>query len=163
MVSQVSVVADGVAGIRQIVATLNQLKSYYGRLEVIRMVALRIIAGAGNHDQAAQVTRLASFVRGAIVYVADPLNAEFIQTPDVLLLLIARNGFAQGDCDDHCILFATLCEAIGIPAEVVGVTSQNGTQPDHVIVIAQLDAGPLEFDLCAKGTDQPYYPEKLFA
>jgi hypothetical protein len=163
VVSSVTRVADGIAGVRQIVGTLNAIKSHYGRLPAIRGVALRILAKTKESEPTAQIHTLARFVREKLIYTADPLNAEFIQTPDVLLLEIARNGRAHGDCDDHCVLFAALAESIGIPATVAGVRSGSGTAvPDHVIVSVDLDGVPLDFDLCAKGLDQPYYPEKLY-
>lgn len=161
MMSSVSAVPTGTAGVAQIVATLDQLKNYYGRLPAIRSAALQIAGPTANHDQAGQVNALAAFVRGAVVYVADPINAEFIQTPDRLLLEINSRGFTYGDCDDHCLLFASLCEAVGIPCTIAGVSAGGSGLPDHVIVVAQLDGGPLEFDLVAKGVSQPSYSEKL--
>lgn len=145
----------------EIVATLAQLKDYFGRLPAIRSAALQICGPAANHDQAGQVNALAAFVRGAVVYVSDPVNAEFIQTPDLLLLQINSHGCAYGDCDDHCLLFAALCESLGIPCDIAGVASTGSGAPDHVVVTAHLDAGNLDFDLVAKGVGQPYYETKL--
>lgn len=162
VISSVSKIPDGLAGVRQIVGTLNTIKDHYGRLPAIRSIALRIIGRTRDGDQAAQISALARFVREKLVYTADPLNAEFIQTPDLILLQISREGRARGDCDDHCVLFASLAESIGIPCQIAGVRSVPGAAlPDHVIVISELENGPLEFDLCAKGADQPYYAEKL--
>lgn len=161
MISAFMPVADGEEGVRQIVRVLNGLKSSYGQMPAIRAAALRIAVGRKNHDQAGQVNRIARFVRRALVYVADPVNAEYIQTPDILLLEIHRTGRAQGDCDDHCLLFATLCEALGIPTDIVGVVSIGGTTFDHVVCVAHLDNGSLTFDLCAKGAEQPAYTEFL--
>ncbi len=151
------------AGVEQIVDTLAQLKFYYGRLPAIRSAALRIVGVVGNNDQAAQVNALAAFVRNGVVYLADPLNTEFIQTPDVLLLQINRAGFVYGDCDDHCLLFGSLCEALGIRCDIVGVNSGAGAPiPDHVITTVYLDAGSLDFDLVAKGMEQPSYGDRVF-
>lgn len=164
MIASVQPIGTGVAGVSHIVATANAIKDHYGRLPCIRAAAIDILRAArvGNDDQSAQVAALARFVRGAVCYVCDPINAEFIQTPDLLLLDIYRHGSTFGDCDDHCVLFASLCEAVGIPCAIVGVRGAGAAFPDHVIAIAQLDAGPLEFDLVAKGIDQPSYTEKLF-
>lgn len=162
MVTRFSPLQDGPAGVAATVDALGQLKTYYGRLPVLRTIALRIIAGTADADQEAQLEALASFVRGAVVYVCDPVNVESITTPDVLLLEIARRGFAQGDCDDHCLLFASLAEAIGIPVDIVGVTAPGGTTPDHVICVAHLGAGDLQFDLVAKFTAPPLYTEMIW-
>lgn len=155
MISSVYAVAEGVPGIRQIVSDLAYLKEFYGRLACLRGAAVAIVRGAGNHDQAAQVNALARFVRERVRFLCDPLNCEFVQTPDVMLLDIQANGFTYGDCDDHCLLFASLGEAIGIPCDIVGVAAGGTGVPDHVIAIAYLDAGPLEFDLVAKTFGQP--------
>ena len=139
--SRVTAVPEGVDGVAGIVAQLNGLKAQYGRLPAIRSMALRIIAGLGNHDQAGQITKLAGFVRGAVRYVCDPLNLEYIQTPDAMLLEIARNGYVYGDCDDHALLFASLAESIGIPCDIAGVAAPGSVTYDHVIVVAHLEAG----------------------
>lgn len=156
-------VADGEAGIQQILGTLEQLKNYYGTLPVVRTIALRIANTGIDNDQAAHADRLADFVRGSLIYVADPLNAEWIQTPDVLLLEIAQSGKVSGDCDDHCLLFASLCESIGIPCAIVGVVSIGGDKFDHVICTATIGTTEVDFDLCAKHGENPQYSQKLFA
>lgn len=157
MLSSPIPVADGAPGIAFIVGTLNQLKDYYGALPSIRAAALRIVSGIATGDQAPQINALARFVRTAVHYVSDPLYREFIQTPDVLLLQIHEQGYAQGDCDDHCLLFAALAEAIGIPSTIVGVQTPGAAIPDHVIVTAHLEQGDLSFDLVAKGIEQPLH------
>lgn len=157
MISSVAAVADGAPGIQQIVSTLSGLREYYGRLPAIRAAAVSIVRGVGDHAQAEQVNLLAGFVRGAVRFLCDPLNAEFIQTPDVMLLDIDANGFTYGDCDDHCLLFAALCESIGIPCEIVGVAATGEGLPDHVICVAHLDSGALDFDLVAKSFEQPQH------
>lgn len=156
-------VADGRAGILQILATLERLKNFFGTVPAIRAAALTIAATSANNDQAGHVARLAQFVRSALIYVADPINAEWIQTPDVLLLEINSRGHARGDCDDHCLLFASLAESLGVPCQIVGVVSHGGSSFDHVIVTATVDGVDQDFDLCAKNGEQPMYSEKLFA
>ncbi len=142
--------SPGAAGVDQILATLNLLREHYGRLPAIRAAAICIIRGVGNDDQAAQIHALAQFVRECVRYLSDPINAEFIQTPDRMLLEIAAHGYTYGDCDDHALLFAALAEAIGIPCEIRGVQSGAGPLADHVVTVAHLEAGDLEFDLIQK-------------
>jgi hypothetical protein len=163
MISAWTRAADGDAGIRQILATLANLKSYYSRLPAIRAAALRIAGSDLDNDQLGHVNRLAGFVRGALVYVADPIDAEFITTPDVLLCEIHRSGQVAEDCDGHVLLFTTLCESLGIPCDIAGVCSAGGVTWDHVIAVVRLESGELEFDLCAKCLEQPFYPDKLFS
>lgn len=156
-------IADGPAGIREIVATLNRLKVFYGARPSIRAAALRIAGVREDNDQMANTELLAAFVRQAMKYQADPFNAEFTQTPDVLLLQINRTGFAWGDCDDHCLLFASLAEALGIYTEIIGVIAEGTDYFNHVICVAFPHDQPIEIDLCAKDGRQPAYPEQLRA
>ncbi len=102
-------IADGAPGVETILRTLNQLKDRYGRLPELRAAAIDILRAAGSPaSESGQVSAIAAFVRQAIVYAGDPLNVEFIQTPDRMILDIAANGQTFGDCDDHCLLFAAL-------------------------------------------------------
>ncbi len=72
-------------------------------------------------------------------------------------------GQARGDCDDHCLLFAALCESLGLPCQIVAVVSEGGSTFDHVIVTATINGADQDFDLCAKQGFQPSYTQKLFA
>lgn len=161
MISAWQPIADGRPGIRRILEVLTRLKEEYGRLPAIRSAALAIASSAIDDDQAGQVNRLAVFVRTALIYVRDPLNLEFVQTPDLLLLAIDRDGFAQGDCDDHVLLFAALAESLAIECDIAGVCSPGAVTEDHVIAVVHLDGVPIDFDLCAKGPHQPAYASKL--
>ncbi len=101
-------------------------------------------------------------MRRSLVYVADPINLELIHTPEVLLAAINDTGFASGDCDDHVLLFSALCEALGIACDVAGVEAPGTAGAiNHVIAIAHLPAGPVQFDLCAKGNFRPRYLSTL--
>lgn len=164
MVSSVTPVADGIAGIRQIVATCNAIVADCHRWPCMRRVAIAIAGSGIDDDQAHHVAALAAFVRNGVKYLADPLHRELIHTPDVMLLEIDARGYVYEDCDGHCVLFATLAQAIGIPAEVVGVYSSDAAaQFDHVIVTVQLRGEAIDIDLCAKQGEAPVYPEKLHA
>lgn len=159
-------VADGEAGISQIVGQLNALKDAYGALPAIRAAAVRIAGGVTNDDDRGNAARLARFVRRTVVYQKDPLDAEFIQTPDLMLVAIfAPGGRGQvwGDCDDHVLLFAALAQSLGIPTRIVGVKLPGSLVYDHVIALSDIAGALVEIDLCAKDGFQPLYPEKLFA
>lgn len=137
------------------------MKEYYGGLPSVRAAALIIAGSQVNNDQTGQVDRLADYVRRAMVYQADPYNAEFTQTPDVLLVQINRRGFARGDCDDHVLLFASLAESLGIYCDIVGVMAPGSSNYDHVIVEAYPFDQPVQIDLCAKDGEPPVYAPTL--
>lgn len=151
---------EGDPGIRQILANLSCLKDYYGTLPCIRRASLCIAGSRIDNDQQGHVNRLADFVRRAVIYQADPYNLEFTQTPDVMLLEINRRGFVTGDCDDHCLLFSSLCESLGVACEIVGVMIDSPMW-NHVICVAYPDDTPLEIDLCAKSGQNPHYVQQL--
>lgn len=155
--------ADGPAGIRDILGTLTALKEFYGTWPSLRAMAILIAGTDTDNDQAEQAGRLARFVKESLVYLADPLNTELIQTPEVLLLRIDQDGKTYGDCDDHVLLFASLAESIGIPCDIAGVTAPGSdtTAVNHVIAIAHLPGGPVQIDLCAKLGPAPIYTDGL--
>lgn len=154
-------VAAGLPGIRQIVANLNAMKDYYGSLPAIRAAALTIAQPTTDDDDAGNVAKLAEFVRSALVYVKDPINSEFTQTPDVLLLQIHKTGTARGDCDDHVLLFASLAESLGIFCTIVAVQTPNADTFNHVIAVAYPDDQETQIDLCAKLGHHPLYSQTL--
>ncbi len=151
MLSSVSPVSDGARGIAEIVAQCNALREFYGRVPAIRSAALTLAPPRCDDDKRGQLAQLAAFVRVAMRYVADPFNAEFIQTPDRLLLEINERGYAHGDCDDSALLFAALAESVGVACEIVSVNTGAGSAvDDHVLVLAQVGGETIEFDLIQK-------------
>jgi len=156
-------ISDGITGVRQIVARLNRMKRYYGQLPAMRAVALGIAGTLVDNDQAGNVARLADYVRRGVVYQTDPFNAEFTQTPDRMLLEINSRGFTHGDCDDHCLLFASMAEALGVQTQIVGVMAPGSDTYNHVICVTYPNDEPVQIDLCAKGGQQPVYEAVLDA
>ena len=156
-------IGNGPDGIAATLALLTRWKNYYGTLPVIRRAALVIAGSMEDNDSAQQAATLAQFVRRALVYQTDPVNSEYIQSPDVLLLAIATSpsGTAAGDCDDHVVLFASLAESLGIACDVAGVVSPDAQTVNHVIAVAHLDGRDVQIDLCAKENYQPVYGELL--
>ncbi len=65
------------------------------------------------------------FVSDNFDYVIDPVNKEYVETPQESLFAGAM------DCDGHAVLLAALQESIGINAELVFI-------PSHVFVRIQL-------------------------
>jgi len=62
-----------------------------------------------------------------IKYVHDPVDVEYIESPEHVL----RARIA--DCDSKCILFAALCENMGMPVEFVTVKGNpNSNEFSHV-------------------------------
>lgn len=153
--------SDGPDGIADTLAVMTRLKDFYGANPAIRSAALVIAGTATNDDQAGEAGNLAKFVRSAVTYQADPVNSEFIQTPDVMLATIHRNGMTYGDCDDHVLLFCSLAESLGIACDAAGVTTPGEDRINHVIAIAHFPGGDVQIDLCAKFGPAPTYANPL--
>jgi transglutaminase-like putative cysteine protease len=75
-------------------------------------------------DQKAHAIALAEWVQRHITYVNE--LPERFQTPPTTISL------GYGDCDDFTTLIGSLCEAIGIPVEIVGMSwrSRPGGRDD---------------------------------
>lgn len=146
-------IAEGPPGVGVIIERLNALKTHYGALPAMRAAALAIAGTGLDNDQAAHVERLAAFVMRAVVYVLDPFNAEYVQSPPRLLLEINAKGTASGDCDDCALLFCSLCEALGVPAEIIGANAagEPAGPIDHVVARCYPHGVERTIDLCARG------------
>ena len=71
-----------------------------------------------------------NFVRDEIRYVLDTNDIEVLQSAQVTLKL------GYGDCDDKCILLATLLECLGHPCTFLAMGFEPSEQYSHVIVVA---------------------------
>lgn len=118
-------------GLGGVLREMKKLIERYRANPWIRSEALRItetipadprtgLADRRNADAIAQ--RLYTWINHRIAYTWDPVNVEWLQSPDVTL----RNR--AGDCDDHTILAASLLEAIGIRTRLV-VIKANPSAP----------------------------------
>lgn len=164
MVSARQTIGSGPDGIAATLEFLTAWKDYYSTLPAIRRAALLIAGSIEDHAPHAQAAALAQFVRRSLVYQADPVDSEFIQSPDVLLVAISESptGTAAGDCDDHVLLFCTLAQSLGIACSAAGVSVTGQGPIDHVIAVVHFAEGDRDVDLCAKEGYEPSYAEKLF-
>jgi Transglutaminase-like superfamily len=95
--------------------------------EAIRSCAISIIAATKGHDAIGEIHALFYFVRDRIKYVRDPIDLERVQDAARTLQL------KTGDCDDKCVLLASLLASIGYLPRFT-VQSQDGHDFDHVYV-----------------------------
>jgi transglutaminase-like putative cysteine protease len=161
MLTATAAIGSGMPGIEYTLQLITSWKNYYGTLPAIRKAALIVAGSAADDDQAAQAAALAQFVKVSLVYQADPVNSEFIQSPDLLLIAISRDGTAPGDCDDHVTLFCAMAESLGIACDAAGVAAPGSDTINHVIAVVHLTDRDVDVDLCAKTGWQPAYPDKL--
>lgn len=97
--------------------------------QTIRLKALSIIANAGiaPHDYFGEVQALQAFVRDNIRYVQDPVDYEYLTTPEKVLEI------GQEDCDGKSTLLAALLKSTGHPTRFAAIAFNN--EPfSHVLV-----------------------------
>ena len=124
---------------------------------MVREVAVEQLVGLSDNDIPNQIARLLSFVRERMVYVADPVNAEYIISPIRLLQQIHDRGYSNGDCDDHVMLFNTMLGSIGITTKFVGVKLGGASDYNHVISGVMIGDKMTLLDPCSKsGVDREY-------
>jgi len=148
-----------------ILATVAQLARQFSSAPIIRQAAEEIIHPARNADAAGNAYKLAAWVRNRMIYVPDPTDLEYVQSPVVLVARIISKGQAYGDCDDHVLLLASLLGSLGISNRILGV-KLNHDYYDHVINSVQYCNGGEwhDIDTCAKtGVEMPFYRERIVA
>lgn len=147
-----------------ILVYLNQFAVQFGREPQVRLAAEQLLPSTlYNNDIAGQVNAVTAFVKDRVKYLADPEGTEFVRSPLNMLNDIANQGFVYGDCDDHCLLWASLLRSLGLDAQIIGVKQdeQRSQWFDHVIGRVPYNGRWVELDLCCKGSIQPQYKEKL--
>lgn len=108
-------IEDGPAGTWQTLAMMGQLTAQYKKNPLIRRLATLIVQPLPNKAWGAEMAACLNFVRGQIRYTQDINDVETLQTP------IATLQLAHGDCDDMCVLLASLLEAVGHPTRFVAI------------------------------------------
>jgi transglutaminase-like putative cysteine protease len=126
--SSLGFLPDGFDGVMQTLRTMRTIVLTYKKDSRIREFALNLVANLAPKDWAGEVARLFEFVRDDIRYVMDINDVETLHTPDAIIEI------AQGDCDDKCILLATLLETIGHPARFVIIGYIEPGAFEHVYV-----------------------------
>lgn len=123
---------------------------------VVRNRALSIVDGLPSKDFNAELFTLWRWVDTEIRFVRDIRDVETLQTPQRTLEL------AQGDCDDHAILIASLALALGFPTRFQAV----GFAPDHyshVFTEARLGSTWIPLETTVQGAYIGWYPPHVQA
>jgi transglutaminase-like putative cysteine protease len=144
-----------------ILKVLEQLRVEYSRNPLVWQTALQIIGRVGNNAQMEQADRLARYVREKMIYVKDPDTGEFVTAPDILIGRINSQGYAQGDCDDHALLFNSLLGTVGIPTRFAGVKLPGSHTWNHVVSNFQIGPQWFEMDTCSKKGTRLIFTSRL--
>ena len=145
----------------QIIAYLNSLAEQYAQMPEIREFTVALVNSKVNNDLYGQLTTVTNFVKDRLIFVRDPVYSEYVISPDRLLSMIAAEGRAYGDCDDHVLLLNSMLGSLGFVTRVCGVKLYEQDRFDHVISQVWYQNRWLDIDPCAKIVQQPEYQEKL--
>lgn len=124
-------IPDGRAGVE---VTLNLMRAYvrqFRKTPLIRGLALDNVAHLPQKIWMLEIQAQFDFVRNNIRYVGDVKNVETLQDPFRTLQL------GQGDCDDFCVLLASLLNAIDYDCRFVACGREKGIF-EHVYVQCEL-------------------------
>lgn len=93
----------------------------------IRYCAAELVRPLPSKDWRGEIQRIFNFVRDNIRYTPDIRTIETLHPANTIL----AQGY--GDCDDKCILLASLLESIGHPCRFIAMGFSPG-ELSHVIV-----------------------------
>lgn len=81
-----------------------------------------------------EVAAIHAFVRDNIRYTRDPDGLELVQTPEKTLEYMA------GDCDDQCVLLASLLTSVAHPVKFCALGFEGGPLFEHVLTETKIGA-----------------------
>lgn len=126
-VASLQKIPDGPAGIYQTLRVMRRLTREGKKNFIIRRKAADLVQNNGQKAFAAEVRDIFVFVRDRIRYLKDINGVETIAAPHLTL------EYGHGDCDDKCVLLASLLESIGHSTRFVALALTPGLF-SHVIV-----------------------------
>lgn len=118
--SRLALIPSGKAGIVETLKAMRGLVREGKKALPVRVTAARLTQSCGQKDYGCEVQKLHAFVRDNIRYLQDITNVETLHSAEKVL------EFGAGDCDDKCILLASLLESIGHPTKFVAIGFQPG-------------------------------------
>jgi transglutaminase-like putative cysteine protease len=121
------VVPDGKAGTREVLKHMRQCVWNHENDDELTTLAQTILLGIPNKAFYRETRALFNWVRNNIRYALDPQSTEYIRDPDQTLAL------GWGDCDDMCILLASLLTHAGHYARFCALAFEQPFEYTHVI------------------------------
>jgi len=111
---------------------MRDLTRDYRKTPQIRDLAKRLTIRCPGKAFRCELEQLHKWVSQAIKYTRDVADVETVQTPDKTL------ADRSGDCDDKCVLLASLLQSIGHPVRFVAVAFSPGGPFSHVFIESPL-------------------------
>ena len=140
---------DGAAGTREVLKHMRGETRKDKRKAEIRHVAQLIVRRVPAKNWTGEIAAVFNFVRARIRYSLDTNGIEVVQSASVTLQL------GYGDCDDLCVLLATLLECLGHVCYFCAMGFEERGSFSHVIVLC---SGAGETELIALDPTESHAP-----
>jgi len=124
----------GNAGHRVTVSLLQQLAYQGSQDPVLIGFARRATVFAQEKDPLEEAQGVLSMVQGTMRYTQDPVSAELVTDPRILVRQIESGQTAYGDCDDMATLTAAMLMAIGHPVRFVTFGRDPRGSWEHIYI-----------------------------
>lgn len=131
----------------QTVATLNHLIRVFSSDPKVIEFTRKLLTTRRNNDHKRNFEDIAKFITDSFIYVADPMYVEYVISPTVMLKDWATSGKMHGDCDDVCLLMASMLVSVGIDTRIVAVKA-GSDYFNHVILETSLGSKSIQYDPC---------------
>ena len=125
-------IPSGREGVRATLRIMRDIVKRWRKALPIRELALNLVGDLAGKDFPGEVANIHAWVRDNIRYVKDINGVETIATPDRTLM------YGQGDCDDQCVLLASLLESIGHNTRFVAIGTRSPFSFNHVFCETQI-------------------------
>ena len=125
-------IPSGDAGTAETIAGMQRMVDAYKRHPRIRELAGSLIHVCPKKDWYCYAKAIFDFCQNKIQYAYDPHGVEWVESP--LRILDAKIA----DCDSICVLFAALCENIGLVCRYVTIRADKGRSNEFSHVYAQV-------------------------
>lgn len=122
-------ISDGPAGTRQVLKEMARLvRNAKTSQPLLRRMAIGIISHVPAKAWISEIRAVFNFVRERITYRLDTVDVEVVQSPEFTI----ESG--SGDCDDFCVILATLLECVGHPCRFVALSFEGPGDYSHVVL-----------------------------
>lgn len=135
-------VKEGDRGVDEKLRIIRKLIDQGRESSIIRGKATEILRSAGvpSHRPGQEVNAIFDWVQKNIRYTRDPVDVEYIQTPQHLLKT------RTGDCDCMTALIGSLVESIGYPVDLKVIQKAGRPGFHHIYPVAQVGRQAVALD-----------------
>jgi hypothetical protein len=125
-------IPNGDAGTAETIAQMRKLVDAGKRSPRVRELVGNLIQRCPKKDYYCYAETVFNFCRDKIQYAYDPHGVEWVETPERIL------DAKIADCDSICVLFASMCENLGLPCKFVTIRADKGRSNEFSHVYARV-------------------------